>query len=336
MNIDTASDRTIRACLLIIATIAVTVALIYTRDILVPFVIALFWYALLTPIILWLQTRWKLPRSLSLILTALFFLAISALLFFLVSSSLQKFLQSANTYRDQMLVAIEWSSDKAVEWGLPIDRSLLNEGLKKLPVLQWVQTLTTELVRLAGSTTLVIIFVLFLLTGEPSSKSADSFVNQIISKVSRFVATKSLISLITGILVGVILVIGRIELVFMFAALTVLLNFIPNVGSLLATLLPLPIILLQYGISWQMFVIIGLLGTTQFLLGNILEPKIMGESLDLHPVTILLFLMFWGLVWGIAGMFLAVPITAVLKIILNRIKSARPLAELMAGRLSIG
>ena len=59
----------------------------------------------------------------------------------------------------------------------------------------------------------------------------------------------------------------------------------------------------------------------------------MGETMDLHPVTLLLFLMFWGLVWGVPGMFLAVPITAILKISLARFKSTQPIAELMAGRL---
>ncbi len=119
----------------------------------------------------------------------------------------------------------------------------------------------------------------------------------------------------------------------MFAILTVLLNFIPNFGSVIATLLPIPVLLLQYGLGWQTMTVITLLFAIQFCIGNLVEPKMMGESLDLHPVTILLFLMFWGLVWGLPGMFLAVPITAILKIILSRIETTLPLSELLAGRL---
>ncbi len=69
------------------------------------------------------------------------------------------------------------------------------------------------------------------------------------------------------------------------------------------------------------------------MIGNVIEPKVMGEGLDLHPITVLLGLIFWGLVWGIVGMLLATPITAVLRIVLARIDATRPVAELLAGRL---
>ena len=74
-------------------------------------------------------------------------------------------------------------------------------------------------------------------------------------------------------------------------------------------------------------------GTIQIVIGNMLEPKILGESLDLHPATVLMSLIFWGMLWGIVGALLAVPMTAVLKILLERLEPARPFAEIMAGRL---
>ena len=74
-------------------------------------------------------------------------------------------------------------------------------------------------------------------------------------------------------------------------------------------------------------------GAVQMTIGNIIEPLIMGEGLDLHPVTILLALVFWGLIWGVVGMFLATPITAVFRIVLDRFETTRPIAGLLAGRL---
>ena len=71
------------------------------------------------------------------------------------------------------------------------------------------------------------------------------------------------------------------------------------------------------------------------MIGNIIEPLIMGDHLDLHPVVILLSLIFWGLIWGITGMLLAAPITAILKIVCDRFKMTRPIAELLAGRLPL-
>jgi AI-2 transport protein TqsA len=81
-----------------------------------------------------------------------------------------------------------------------------------------------------------------------------------------------------------------------------------------------------------MISVIAVTSTIQLISGNIVEPKLMGNSSDLHPVTILLALMFWGMMWGVIGMFLATPITSALKIVLERIESTRPLAALMAGR----
>jgi AI-2 transport protein TqsA len=79
--------------------------------------------------------------------------------------------------------------------------------------------------------------------------------------------------------------------------------------------------------------IVVLPGVVQFTVGSVVEPLVMGEGLDLHPVAILMALVFWGLLWGIVGMLLAAPITAVLRIVLGRVELTRPVAELLAGRL---
>ena len=119
----------------------------------------------------------------------------------------------------------------------------------------------------------------------------------------------------------------------MCALLTFLLNFIPSIGSILATVMLVPILVLQFGFGWQFFFVLIGAGFVQFAIGNVLEPKVMGENMDLHPVTIIGFLLFWGLVWGIPGMFMAVPITAIVKIVLSRIPPTQGVAELLAGRI---
>ena len=158
-------------------------------------------------------------------------------------------------------------------------------------------------------------------------------VNEILSKVSAYVSGKFFLSLATGFLVWLVLVLFDVELAFIFALLTVLLNFIPTIGSMLAIALPVPILLLQFQLSWSFFVVLAITGLIQFVIGNVIEPKMMGDSMDLHPITVLICLMFWGLIWGVAGMFLAVPITAILKIAFSRIEATRPFSEILAGRL---
>lgn len=111
-----------------------------------------------------------------------------------------------------------------------------------------------------------------------------------------------------------------------WALLIFVLNFIPNIGSLVATILPTLLALVQFD-TLVPFMIIGIgVGTTQLIIGNFIEPPLMGRSLNISPLVVLLSLVLWGSMWGIPGMFLCVPITVVLMIILYQFESARWIA----------
>jgi AI-2 transport protein TqsA len=113
-----------------------------------------------------------------------------------------------------------------------------------------------------------------------------------------------------------------------------LLNFIPSVGSILATLLPLPVVMVEPSLSNTTAILAILLpGAIQMTMGNFIEPKIYGESLGVHPVVTLMSLVLWGTLWGVVGMFLAAPLAAIIQIFLGRLEHTRPFAEAMAGRL---
>ena len=112
------------------------------------------------------------------------------------------------------------------------------------------------------------------------------------------------------------------------------LNFVPNVGSIVAIFLPLPIILISPDLDMTILALAILLpGSVQMFIGNVIEPKMLGDSLDLHPITVLLSLIFWGMLWGIPGMLLAAPITAVLKILSENLEITAPVARLLSGKL---
>jgi AI-2 transport protein TqsA len=141
---------------------------------------------------------------------------------------------------------------------------------------------------------------------------------------------------ITGVLVGLVLEFLGVEFGWMFGFLAFLLNFIPNVGSIIATILPLPVALIDPELGMiSKVLVLAIPGSIQFVMGNLLQPKMMGESLDLHPVVVLLSLIFFGTIWGIIGMFLAVPITAVVKILLQRFGYTRAIADLFAGKTDV-
>ena len=126
----------------------------------------------------------------------------------------------------------------------------------------------------------------------------------------------------------VILLAFKVKLAVLFALFVFLLNFIPSVGSIVAVLLPIPVLFLQFGFGPNFFIVLGLLTATEFTIGNLLEPRFLGEGMDLHPVTVVASLIFWSLIWGVPGAFLSVPITASVKIVLSKMKHTRPVAEL--------
>ena len=142
-------------------------------------------------------------------------------------------------------------------------------------------------------------------------------------------------SLVTGISVTVFLWLLDIDLAMVFGLLAFVLNFIPNVGSIIATVLPIPMVLVNPDFSiLTLSLAIILPGTVQMIVGNVIEPKLLGDSLELHPITVLLSLIFWGIIWGIPGMLLAAPITAVCKILLENIEITKPVAAILEGKIS--
>jgi len=326
-------NRINNICLVVLAAAAIAGALVYTKTILIPFVIAVFLYAVITPVIKYFTTKLKLPKFLATALAIFMVILIAFFMIAVITSSLQDFFVGAEIYKDKMAGFIEQATLNLTKYGLQVDGTYIRQELKELPVFSMAKKFTGGVLTFFSNLALILIILLFLLAGESKAVDHTSFFSAIQTKISRYMSTKLFTSLSTSVLVGLILMFLKVELAFMFAVLTFLLNFIPSFGSIIATLLPLPVLAMQFGFGIQFYVALVLMGFVQFLIGNVIEPKIMGESMDLHPVTIIVFLLFWGLIWGIPGMFLAVPITAFLKIILEKVETTKVVAELLAGRM---
>ena len=190
------------------------------------------------------------------------------------------------------------------------------------------------LLNMLSGTVLTSIFVGFLLAGRDPYKISKGIYAEIDQNVRRYIATKFFISAVTGFLVWALLSMMGLQFASMFGLFAFFLNFIPSIGSIIATLLPIPIAMVQFGDSfWMVVLVIMLPGAVQMVLGNVIEPMIMGEGLQLHPATILLALAFFGMLWGPVGMLLAAPITASVRIVLMRFKTTEPIGRLMAGVL---
>jgi len=150
--------------------------------------------------------------------------------------------------------------------------------------------------------------------------------------ISRYISLKTLVSLITGVSSFIALVVIGVDTPIFWAFLIFVLNFIPVVGSLIAVLFPATIALFQFGDLTHFFMVLGIIGFIQLIVGNIIEPKIMGNSLNVSSLVVILSLSFWGMLWGITGMVLSVPITVIMIIFFAQFPTTRSLAIILSDK----
>ena len=208
-------------------------------------------------------------------------------------------------------------------------------GLPVKSVSGIIANLTKGIFEILSNGLLVMLYLFFLLLGGTQKAGPRRGVlGEIELRVQRYIMTKTVVSAATGGIVGGILAFLGVDLALVFGLLTFLLNYIPNIGSIVATLLPLPMVLVNPESTLTTVILaIGLPGLAQFLIGSLIEPKVVGGTLNLHPATVLISLIVWGMIWGIVGMFLAIPLTAVMQIFFERFERTAPIGELLAGRL---
>lgn len=144
---------------------------------------------------------------------------------------------------------------------------------------------------------------------------------EITNQVQKYIITKFLMSLLMGLMVGIVLTFAGVDFPVVWAVLTFLFHFIPNIGSIVAVLLPCVMALIQFeSIGYALFLAVLLIGI-QNIIGNFVEPRLFGERMGLNPLVVLLSLLLWGYIWGIVGMLLSVPLTAVSKIMISKSES---------------
>ncbi|MCH7776660.1 MAG: AI-2E family transporter [Gemmatimonadetes bacterium] len=326
--------------MMVLAAVAIAGALHFTRQVMVPFVLAIFISYLVSPLVDFLRVQCRIPRPVAVAMALLVGAGLFTLMGLLVTSSTQNLLQPANLqlYQDRIVAVVikffDMFESRNIDIGQEQLIATLRDGdLQNLPIVNMLRTTVGAALDLIVTGVLVFIFVIYLLIGRNPNQFREGFYAQIDRKIRSYIVIKFITSATTGLSTWIILSLFGLDLALVFGVMAFLLNFIPSIGSIIATLLPLPIALIQFESGVAIAFVILLPGAVQFTIGTIVEPLVMGEGLDLHPVTILLALVFWGLLWGPVGMLLAAPITAVLRIVLGRLEITRPVAELLAGRL---
>lgn len=250
----------------------------------------------------------------------------------------------------------------APEYQAKLDSMLARLGsLVGRELLTWKQLLPGEDLRgivaaivnsattVVGSAVTIILYVVFLLfeRGSISNKISALFpdparetrvretLDEIGAQIQKYIWLKTLVSLLTGVLSYLIMRAVGVDFAGFWALLIFLLNFVPYVGSLVAVVFPTLLTLIQFEAAAPFLTVMVLLTVVQLAVGNIVEPRIMGHSLNLSPLVILLSLAAWGTLWGVVGMVLSVPIMVMVLITLSGFEKTRPIAIVLSenGRL---
>lgn len=321
----------------IIALVMVGFVLKTAQSVILPLIIAWLLSYLLAPAVNFL-VKHRIPTGASVLAVVVLLVGFFYLIGVFVQTRVMGFVNQYDAYASQLT---QIGTDLMTRFNIPEDY---------FQEFDWAGQIGSRLVTLSGSFVsmlntmgLILIFLVFMLLGKPytqqkierafpehQARKITDVTNSITGQISRYLMIKLMISAVTALLVWLLLTLMGVDFPVTWAVFTFLLNFIPMVGSAVATIPPVLIAVVQFYPSfWPAVAVLTGLLIIQQLMGSFIEPKLMGDSLNLSPVVILLSLLFWGWLWGITGALLSVPIAAAIKIVCENIEGLKPVSVLM-------
>ena len=330
-------NRLSNAFLFVLAIVAVATVMRVASTVFLPLAVAILLSFVFSPVVIFLK-RLKIPRIVGIVVVILFLLALGVLVGVVLYSSTQSLLREFPVYQQRFTTLV---SQVIERFDLPED--ILSQ-LEIAPAIRGIAvSVSGNLVSFLSGFTLVVIFLMFVLLEEPflrgklmdavqgrATRKVTIMMAHINQQVSRYLVVKFLISGFTAGAVFVEYILIGVDFPFIWLVLTFLFNFIPSIGSIAITIIASAFALVQFLPDWNYVILAaGAMAMTQLLIGNIMDPQLLGERLNLSPVVILLSLLLWGYIWGIMGMFIAVPITGAIKITFENIPATRPIGIMM-------
>ncbi len=268
---------------------------------------------------------------------------------YLIIANKDNVIALAPQYQESLLTTIQKLAGVFRIETEPTWATLRKELLAQINIQRLLGSMVVSVSSVAVSIVVVLLYAVFLLVEHHSFSSKIGHVssdprivarirevaNDINTRIGSYLMLKTLLSALLGAVSWIIMAFMGLEFAAFWAVLIALLNYIPYIGSFLGVLFPVVMSIVQFEDQSTIFSLLLALSLAQFLIGNFLDPYVMGNSLNLSPFAILVSLAIWSELWGIPGAFLAVPITAILAIVFSEFSHTRPLAVLLSksGRL---
>jgi predicted PurR-regulated permease PerM len=331
------------AAVLIVVWIAGSL-LIAGRGLLIPLVMSVFIWHLLNTVysgtqrIPYIGTR--LPSWVRMILSVFVVALLVNIVVDIIANNVNDVIAASPRYQENLLLIYN-KIDQRFHIKTYADFKTVIDNLSIQSMLLNVYGVFTTL---TSSAVIISLYVVFLFVEQHYfSQKMDAFfphkdhrklINNIFTHITKdtqtYLGLKTLLSLVTATASWLIMKWVNLDFAEFWALLIFFLNYIPNIGAIIATAFPAALALIQFTSWWPFVEVASGIITIQFIVGNFLEPRLLGKSLNLSPLVILFALAFWGSIWGILGMFLSVPITVMLMIIFAHFETTRPIAILLS------
>ncbi|MCW8091393.1 AI-2E family transporter [Alteromonas sp. ASW11-130] len=326
--------------LIVLAALVIVLAGIKAASaIMVPFFLSGFIAIACSPLINWASRR-KIPKWVSVTLVILIIVFIGFLLAGLVGQSLTDFKQNLPSYKLKLGDEFSWIAERLATFNIHIDRNLIASYLDPGMAMSVATNFISGMGGVLSNLLLILLTVIFMLFESDSipkrlhTALADpdmkmKHVDRFIQSVNSYLAIKTVVSVATGIFIGVWLYVMDIDHFLLWAVLAFMLNYIPNIGSIIAAIPAVIIGFVQYGVASAGLVALGFV-LVNTIMGNMVEPRLLGRGMGLSTLVVFLSLIFWGWLLGSVGMLLSVPLTMIVKIALESREESRWLAVLLS------
>lgn len=342
--------KIIRDVLICIVAVLFFAVMKVTASIIVPMVIAFFIFILINPMLSRMD-KLRVPRLLSMLIVLLIVAAVFVL-FLYIFFVMVNMLMRPDTGISAYAARVAQLDMAASAWLAPY----LDENPETFSLLSWLNinwysvlisglsSVSSKFISVLSDALLVFLYLMFiilerqtvmpkLLAALPRGKvqRASQMVERMNRQTSRYLLTKVIISVATGIMFYFASIISHLDFALVWGVLAVILNFIPTIGSIVCTAGTIIMAIIQFAPDWGNIIYVTLLMISiEMVLGNIIDPRLQGVQLNISPLVILVSLAIWGYVWGIPGMFLAVPLTSIIQIICANVPSLRPIAIMLS------
>jgi AI-2 transport protein TqsA len=337
-----AEDSVLRNAMVVVAVVVAGAALYWLRGILTPLALAIFLMIMIDSFVRVLQSRAPLlPSWAAMPLALVVGVALFALTAFLIADNAAAFASQITSYGpklDGLLARIS----AAVGIGFP---SSLDQLLDRLNPTRYVAPLAQGLQNFASNAVFVLVYLGFLIASRSgfARKTVRLFPDreerrgaiEVFTRIRNGVERYLWIQTVTGAVIAagswaIMAAVGLDNALF-WAFLIFVAGYVPIIGGAIGVLIPPLFALVQFDTFWQAIVLFAVLNAINFIVGNVVLPRMQGDSLNLDPVAVLLALAFWGVIWGLPGMFLSTPLTVMTMVVLAQFEGGRWLAVLMSG-----